>query len=190
MLRWSARPLSTPPSTPFCNSYPTGPRRCACSGCAARARRVPRARESVSFGTPAEAAITNSRRAPGRMLVSENKTRVPSDNHLGLNPTLLPVVSFKCEPLGCSDWTRLRFAGSLSSMTIILILAVALLAGVIIQNRWALLLPMAFGACVAVAIAATGHSLSDTPIPFLVVVSTLVMIGGQGLRSRGRAHVL
>ena len=124
------------------------------------------------------------------MLVSENKTRVPSDNHLGPNPTLLPVVSFKCEPLGCSDWTRLRFAGSLSSMTIILILAVALLAGVIIQNRWALLLPTAFGACVAAAIAATGHSLSDTPIPFLVVVSTLVMIGGQGLRSRGRAHVL
>ena len=75
-------------------------------------------------------------------------------------------------------------------MTIILILAVALLAGVIIQNRWALLLPMAFGACVAIAIAATGHSLRDTPIPFLVVVSTLVMIGGQGLRSRGRAHVL
>ena len=92
--------------------------------------------------------------------------------------------------LGRSDWTRLRFDGSLSPMTIILILAVALLAGVIIQNRWALLLPMAFGACVAVAIAATGHSLSDTPIPFLVVVSTLVMIGGQGLRSRGRAHVL
>ena len=25
MLRWSARPLSTPPSTPFCNSYPTRP---------------------------------------------------------------------------------------------------------------------------------------------------------------------
>ena len=23
MRRWSARPLSTPPSTPFCNSYPT-----------------------------------------------------------------------------------------------------------------------------------------------------------------------
>jgi hypothetical protein len=25
VLRWSARPLSTPPSTPFCNSYPTRP---------------------------------------------------------------------------------------------------------------------------------------------------------------------
>ena len=77
-----------------------------------------------------------------------------------------------------------------SPMTIILILAVALAAGVIIQNRWALLLPLAFGACVAGAIAGAGHGLSDTPIPFLVVVSTLVMVGGQGLRSRGRAHVL
>jgi hypothetical protein len=75
-------------------------------------------------------------------------------------------------------------------MTIILILAVALAVGVIVQSRWALLLPLAFGACVAGALVATGHGLSDTPIPFLVVVSTLVMIGGQGLRSRGPAPVL
>ena len=70
-------------------------------------------------------------------------------------------------------------------MTIILIPAIALAAGVIIQSRWALLLPLAVGACVAFAIAATGHAIDDTPIPFLVVVSTLVMVGGQGLRSRG-----
>jgi uncharacterized membrane protein YadS len=69
-------------------------------------------------------------------------------------------------------------------MTIILILVVALVAGVIIQSRWALLLPLGIGVCVASAIAATGHSLSDTPIPFLVVVCTLVMVGGQGLRSQ------
>jgi hypothetical protein len=75
-------------------------------------------------------------------------------------------------------------------MTIILTLAVAVLAGVLIQSRWALLVPLAFGACVAAAITATGHSLNDTPIPFLVVVSTLVMLGGQGLRTRGRAQVL
>lgn len=76
-------------------------------------------------------------------------------------------------------------------MTIILILAVALVAGVIIQNRWVLLLPLGIGACVAFAIAATGHALGDTPIPFLVIVCTLVMVGGQGLRSHGvdsRAH--
>ena len=69
-------------------------------------------------------------------------------------------------------------------MTIILILAVALAAGLVIQRRWALLLPLACGVGVAVAIVATGRGLSDTPIPFLVVVSTLVMVGGQGLRSR------
>jgi hypothetical protein len=60
----------------------------------------------------------------------------------------------------------------------------------IIQNRWALLLPLACGICLAVVMVATGHSLGDTPIPFLVVVSTLVMIGGQGLRSRRPAQIL
>ena len=75
-------------------------------------------------------------------------------------------------------------------MSIILILAVALATGMIIQNRWALLLPLACGTCLALAIVATGHSIRDTPIPFLVVVSTLVMIGGQGLRSRRRAQIL
>jgi hypothetical protein len=75
-------------------------------------------------------------------------------------------------------------------MTIILILAVALVCGMIVQSRWALLTPLVLGACVAFAIVATGHDLRDTPLPFLVVVSTLVMVGGQGLRSRGRAHAL
>jgi hypothetical protein len=69
-------------------------------------------------------------------------------------------------------------------MTIILILAVALVAGMLMQSRWALLLPLLIGACAALVIAATGHGLGDTPIPFLVVVCTLVMIGGQGLRSQ------
>jgi hypothetical protein len=69
-------------------------------------------------------------------------------------------------------------------MTIILVLAVALVAGMIIPSRWALLLPLVIGAGVALAIAATGHGLGDTPIPFLVVVCTLVMVGGQGLRSQ------
>jgi hypothetical protein len=72
-------------------------------------------------------------------------------------------------------------------MTIIFILTVALAAGVIVPSRWALLLPLGIGSCVALVIAAAGHAihgLGDTPIPFLVVVGTLVMVGGQGLRSR------
>ena len=90
----------------------------------------------------------------------------------------------------CVHRTRLRVGGILLPMTIMLILAVALAAGVIIPSRWALLLPLAFGAGVAVMIAATGHAMDDTPIPLLVVVSTLVMVGGRGLRSRGRPQVL
>ena len=69
-------------------------------------------------------------------------------------------------------------------MTIILVLAIALLTGLLFRSRWALLLPLAVGGCVALAIAAAGHGVRDTPIPFLVVVCTLVMVGGQGLRPR------
>ena len=69
-------------------------------------------------------------------------------------------------------------------MTIILVLAIALLVGAAVQSRWVLLLPLGIGAGAAFAIAATGHGLGDTPVPFLVIVSTLVMLGGQGLRSR------
>ena len=36
-------------------------------------------------------------------------------------------------------------------MTIILILAIALVAGVMLGSRWALLLPLGIGACVALA---------------------------------------
>jgi hypothetical protein len=69
-------------------------------------------------------------------------------------------------------------------MTIIFVLALALVLGLLIGSRWGLLLPLGIGACVALLIAATGHELGDTPIPFLIVVGTLVMLGGQGLRSR------
>jgi len=69
-------------------------------------------------------------------------------------------------------------------MTIILVLTAALVAGVCLRTRWALLLPIGMGACAALAIVASGHGVNDTPIPFLVVVSTLVMVGGQGLRPR------
>lgn len=69
-------------------------------------------------------------------------------------------------------------------MTIILILAIALFVGAAVQSRWVLVSPLGVGAVTASAIAATGHRLGDTPIPFLVIVCTLVMLGGQGLRSR------
>jgi hypothetical protein len=72
-------------------------------------------------------------------------------------------------------------------MTIILILTVALVAGAIMRSRWALLIPLALGIVAAIAVAATGHGLGDTPIPFLVVVSTLAIGGGQGLQHGRRA---
>lgn len=73
---------------------------------------------------------------------------------------------------------------ALFRMTIILVLALALGAGMLIRSRWALLLPLGIGALAALAIVLRAGGLGDTPIPFLVVVCTLVMIGGQGLRPR------
>lgn len=69
-------------------------------------------------------------------------------------------------------------------MTLLFILAVALGAGMMIQSQLALLLPLGLGVSVASGMAATGHALGDTPIAFFVAVSTLVMVGGQGLRPR------
>jgi hypothetical protein len=69
-------------------------------------------------------------------------------------------------------------------MTILLILAIALAAGAVLRSRWALVLPLAVGACASVALLASGHGIGDTPIPFLIIISTLVMLGGQGLRPR------
>jgi hypothetical protein len=74
-------------------------------------------------------------------------------------------------------------------MTIILVLALALVAGMLIRSRWALLLPLGIGVLAATTIAARGGGLGDTPLPFLVVVCTLVMVGGQGLRPRMSAPV-
>jgi len=70
-------------------------------------------------------------------------------------------------------------------MTIALLLVVALVIGARRPSRWTLLAPLALASLVSIALALTGHGLSDTPIPFLVVVGTLVMVGGQGLRSQG-----
>jgi len=74
-------------------------------------------------------------------------------------------------------------------MTIIFVLALFLVAGVLIRSRWALLLPLGIGASIALTMVARGAGLGDTPIPFMVVVGTLVMVGGQGLRPRGGAPV-
>jgi hypothetical protein len=73
-------------------------------------------------------------------------------------------------------------------MTIILLFAVALFAGVIVRSRWALFAPVGIGIAAAVAVVAAGSTLGDTPIPFLVVTCTLIMAGGQGLRSQRESN--
>jgi hypothetical protein len=105
------------------------------------------------------------------------------------SPSTRIVVNFAFSSNYGSNWTALRRCASLCRMIIILVLALAVVAGMLIRSRWALLLPLGIGALAALTIVARGGGLGDTPIPFLVVVCTLVMVGGQGLRPRLAAPV-
>jgi hypothetical protein len=74
-------------------------------------------------------------------------------------------------------------------MTLILILLIALAVGVKIHSRWVMLLPVAVGALAGTVLTMTGHDLSDTPILFLVVMTTIAVaaahLAGSRRLSRG-----
>jgi len=65
----------------------------------------------------------------------------------------------------------------------LLIVAVAIVLGMSIRSRWAMLLPLSVGVVAALALAAAGRDLSDTPIPFMIVTSTLAVAAGKLARS-------
>jgi hypothetical protein len=69
-------------------------------------------------------------------------------------------------------------------MTIALILALSVCVGVGVQRWWALVLPTLIGAVSAAAISLSGHGLSDTPLPFVVVTATIAVGVGVLLRTR------
>jgi hypothetical protein len=73
-------------------------------------------------------------------------------------------------------------------MTIALILALSVCIGVGIRRWWAPLLPVSVGAVCAAAISLSGHGLSDTPIPFIVVTATVAVSVGVLLRTRQLRH--
>jgi hypothetical protein len=60
-------------------------------------------------------------------------------------------------------------------MTIALVLLLSVAVGASIRRWWTLWLPVSIGAIGAVAIAGSGESLGDTPIPFVVVTATIAM---------------
>jgi hypothetical protein len=146
--------------------------------------RLPKCRAGGDTGTGKSAGFQADPRTP---------RRDPGEfgYQLLLNPTSAPKLEERgwaegeSSTLRCTlNWTATTVRVTLPRMTIILILAIALLVGASVQNRWVLLLPLGIGAFTALGMAGTGRGLGDTPIPFLVIVCTLVMIGGQGLRSR------
>jgi hypothetical protein len=69
-------------------------------------------------------------------------------------------------------------------MTMILVLAVALAVGVSVHSRWVMVLPVAAGGIAVAVLALMGQDLSDTPIPFVVVMSTVAVAAANLARSR------
>lgn len=69
-------------------------------------------------------------------------------------------------------------------MTFALILAISVGVGAGIRRWWALLLPLTVGYVSAAVVSMSGHGLGDTPIPFLVTMSTLAMAAGILVRTR------
>ena len=67
-------------------------------------------------------------------------------------------------------------------MTLVLFALAFAAIGAAVQYWWTLALPVSVGCLAAVVMLASGHGLGDTPIPFLIIVSTVATAGGVLLR--------
>lgn len=72
----------------------------------------------------------------------------------------------------------------ISFMIMILIVLAALSLGMVVPNRWVLLVPALTGLLALGALVMAGQDITDTPIPFLIVVSTICMWIGSVARTR------
>ena len=71
-------------------------------------------------------------------------------------------------------------------MAVLLVLVLALVIGLNVP-RWSMaLVPVVAGATLILALVAAGRDVSDTPIPFVVVVATTAIVAGILLRGRMR----
>ena len=73
-------------------------------------------------------------------------------------------------------------------MTTAILALVAFAVGARLRRPIALWAPTIAGAMILTFVALTGHSVADTPIPFLVVLTTLALMLGRFLRTRRGAH--
>ena len=72
-------------------------------------------------------------------------------------------------------------------MTLIGIVLVALAFGAGVPGRRLLMAPALIGALGLVALAINGQQVSDTPIPFLILMTTLAILAGSWFRSLRRS---
>ena len=75
-------------------------------------------------------------------------------------------------------------------MTTAILALVAFAMGARLRRPIALWAPTIAGALLLTFLVLTGHSVADTPIPFLAVLTTLAMMLGRLLPPRQRAHSL
>ena len=68
------------------------------------------------------------------------------------------------------------------SVSLLLLVAVAIAGGACVGRWWALVIPLVLGGAVAGLLGAQGHSLDDTPIGFVVVTATVATGMGVLLR--------
>jgi|GEM_PF-3101846 len=63
-------------------------------------------------------------------------------------------------------------------MTLVFVAFSFFAVGFEFKRWWTVALPALLGALAAIAIAAGGHGLGDTPIPFLIVIGTIANVAG------------
>ena len=63
----------------------------------------------------------------------------------------------------------------LDSLSLMLLVAVALAGGACVGRWWVLVIPLALGGALVGLLGAQGHSLDDTPIGFAVVIATVAI---------------
>ena len=69
-------------------------------------------------------------------------------------------------------------------MTLAMILLAALTLGAMVPGRRLLVAPALIGGFALLVLAVSGRQVSDTPIPFLIVMATAAMLAGGWFRSR------
>jgi lipopolysaccharide export LptBFGC system permease protein LptF len=71
-------------------------------------------------------------------------------------------------------------------MTLLIVLLLGFALGTSVPRRSMTIVPVIAGAILIMLLSASGRDITDTPIPFVVVIATAAIAGGMLRRSRAR----